>query len=270
MTESIKRTLTMFLLFFFLSLLYLFGNNTAFIFFISIVSIVSLYEWILISSKHIAFLPAFVISNSLLYYSDFVNIYYLSIVTLLVWTILIYSMILLTTQLKIFIRKYYMIIGLFIFSSFFLLSVNMYPHDVAMTSDRNLVNNKHYILFFIILISSVDIFAYICGKMFGRNKIIPSISPNKTIEGYLGGLSFTILFFILFSNMNNLIWTYLDLFYLITIILLAFFGDLFMSFIKRMYDIKNTSNYLPGHGGLLDRLDSYFPALPLFYLWLMT
>jgi phosphatidate cytidylyltransferase len=62
----------------------------------------------------------------------------------------------------------------------------------------------------------------------------------------------------------------LDIFYLISIIFLAFFGDLFMSFIKRIYNIKNTSNILPGHGGILDRLDSYFPTLPLFYLWLMT
>ena len=146
----------------------------------------------------------------------------------------------------------------------------MHPHDITMSSHSYLIDNKHYFLFIIILISSIDIFSYISGKVFGKNKLIPSIIPYQTFDGYLGGLSFTILFFILFSNMNNLIWTYLDLFYLITIILLAFFGDLFMSFIKMMYDIKNTSNYLPGHGGLLDRLDSYFPALPLFYLWLMT
>ena len=146
----------------------------------------------------------------------------------------------------------------------------MYPHDVTMTSDSNLIDNKHYFLFFIILISSIDIFAYIWGKVFGKNKIIPSISPNKTLEGYLGGFSFTILFFILFFNINNIVWTYLDLLYLTIIILLAFFGDLFMSFVKRMYHIKNTSNILPGHGGILDRLDSYFPTLPLFYLWLMT
>ena len=269
MSEIIKRTLTMLLLFFFLSFLYLFGNNTAFIFFISIVSIASFYEWALISSKHIIFLPIFVIFNSLLYYFDFVNIYYLSIFTLLVWIVLICSMMLFSNQLKTVIRKYYITIGLFIFSSFFLLSINMYPYDATMTSDGNLIDNKHYFLFFIILISSIDIFAYIFGKAFGKNKIIPSISPNKTLEGYLGGFSLTILFFILFFNMNNIIWTYLDLFYLTVIIFLAFFGDLFMSFIKRMYDIKNTSNILPGHGGILDRLDSYFPTLPLFYLWLM-
>ena len=270
MTEIVKRTITVFLLFFFLSFLYLFGNNTAFIFFISVVSIYSLYEWMSISSKHIVFLPAFIILNSVLYYLDFVNTYYLSIITLLVWVILIYSMILLSNQLKIFIRKYYMIIGLYIFSSFFLILINMYPHDVTITSHSYLIDNKHYFLFIIILISSIDIFSYISGKVFGKNKIIPSISPNKTLEGYLGGFSFTILFFTLFFNINNLIWTYVDLFYLTIIILLAFFGDLFISFIKRMYDIKNTSNILPGHGGVLDRLDSYLPTLPLFYLWLMT
>tara|TARA_S200000501_G_C20732278_1_gene703376 strand:- start:245 stop:784 length:540 start_codon:yes stop_codon:yes gene_type:complete len=178
-------------------------------------------------------------------------------------------MILLNNQLKIFVKKYYMIIGMFIFSSFFLLLTNMYPYDVALSSDSHLIDNKNYLLFFIILISSIDIFAYICGKTFGKNMIISSISPNKTLEGYLGSYFFTILFFIIFFNMNNLIWNYLDLFYLTIIILLAFFGDLFMSFIKRMYDIKNTSDILPGHGGILDRLDSYFPSLPLFYLWLM-
>ena len=163
-----------------------------------------------------------------------------------------------------------MIIGLYIFSSFFLILINMYPHDVTMTSHSYLIDNKHYFLFIIILISSIDIFSYISGKVFGKNKIIPSISPNKTLEGYLGGFSFTILFFTLFFNINNLIWTYVDLLYLTIIILLAFFGDLFISFIKRMYDTKNTSNVLPGHGGVLDRLDSYLPTLPLFYLWLMT
>ena len=269
MNEIIKRTLTAFLLFSFLSFLYLFGNNITFIFFISIVSIYSFYEWISIPSKSIIFLPTFVILNYILYYSNFVNTFYLAIFTLLIWVILIFAMILLNNQLKMLIRKYYVIIGMFIFSSFFLLLTNMHPYDVTLLSDSHLIDNKKYLLFFIILISSIDIFAYICGKTLGKNKIITSISPNKTLEGYLGSYFLTVLFSIIFFNMNNLIWNYLDLFYLTFIILLAFFGDLFMSFIKRMYDIKNTSNILPGHGGILDRLDSYFPSLPLFYLWLM-
>ena len=183
MNEIIKRTLTAFLLFSFLSLLYFYGNNSTFIIFISIVSIYSFYEWISITSKHIVFLPVFVILNSILYYFDFVNTYYLSIITLLIWVILISSMILLNNQLKIFIKKYYMITGMFIFSSFFLLLTNMYPYDVALSSDSHLIDNKNYLLFFIILISSIDIFAYICGKTFGKNMIVSSISPNKTLEG---------------------------------------------------------------------------------------
>ena len=270
MTEIGKRTLTTFLLLSFLSFLYIFGNNTTFIAFISIISIYSFYEWTSISSKHIIFLPIFIILNLTLYYIDFINAYYLSIATSLVWLILIYSMIFLSDHLKIFIRKYFILIGLFIFSSFFLLLINMYPYDVTLESDNNLVDNKHYFLFFIILISSIDIFAYVCGKTFGKNRIIPSISPNKTLEGYLGSYSLSILLFILFFNTSNLIWTYLDLLYLTIIIFLSFFGDLFMSFVKRAYNIKNTGNILPGHGGLLDRLDSYFPTIPLFYLWLMT
>ena len=140
MTEIVKRTITILLLFFLLSFLYIFGDNTAFILFISLVSIYSLYEWTSISSKHIVFLPTFIILNSLLYYFDIINTYYLSIITLLVWVILIYSMILLSNQLKIFIRKYYMIIGLYIFSSFFLILINMYPHDVTITSYGYLID----------------------------------------------------------------------------------------------------------------------------------
>lgn len=269
MTELVKRTFTTFLLFFLLSCLYVYGNDTVFILFFSIVAIYSFHEWLSISSKHIIFLPIFIILNSLFYYFNFINPYYLSIISLLVWIILIYSMIFFGKELKTFIRKYFVIIGLFMFSSFFLLLINMYPYDVTFSPAANLNDNKHYFLFLVILISSVDIFAYISGKVFGNNKIIPSISPNKTLEGYLGSYSLTILFFILFININNFIWTYLDIIYLTVIILLAFSGDLFMSFIKRMFSIKNTSNILPGHGGILDRLDSYFPTIPLFYLWMM-
>jgi phosphatidate cytidylyltransferase len=60
-----------------------------------------------------------------------------------------------------------------------------------------------------------------------------------------------------------------DLFFLNIFILLAFSGDLFISFVKRVHKIKDTSNILPGHGGLLDRLDSYLPSLPLYYIWFM-
>tara|TARA_B100001564_G_scaffold343403_1_gene339931 strand:+ start:2353 stop:2892 length:540 start_codon:yes stop_codon:yes gene_type:complete len=172
-------------------------------------------------------------------------------------------------KLQLFIKKYFIVIGLFILLPFSLLLINMYPYSNTLTSNSNLVDNKHYFLFLILLISSIDIFAYISGKLFGRNKIISDISPNKTLEGYIGSYLFTFVFFIIFFNVNQIFWTYLDLVYLSIIVLAAFFGDLFMSFVKRTYDIKDTGSILPGHGGILDRLDSYFPSLPIFYLWLM-
>lgn len=270
MTELAKRTFTIFLLLSFLSSLYIFGNNTAFILFIFILSIYSLYEWVTITSNHIAIIPIFTIFCLLLYYFDSINVYYLSIITLFTWIIIIYSMFFLREQFKLFVKKYFIVIGLFIFSSFLFLLLNMYPYDVAIKHNNNILDNKHYFLFLITLTSSIDIFAYISGKAFGKNKSITTISPNKTLEGYLGSYFFTVLFFILFFNTNNLVWTFLDLFYLTTFVLLAFSGDLFMSFIKRIYNKKDTGNILPGHGGILDRLDSYFPTLPLYYLWLMT
>ena len=73
----------------------------------------------------------------------------------------------------------------------------------------------------------------------------------------------------IFSELSGNLWEFFDLLYLTLLIFLAFSGDLFMSLVKRTYEIKDTGNLLPGHGGLLDRLDSYFPSMPLFFLWIM-
>ena len=152
---------------------------------------------------------------------------------------------------------------------FFLLLIHIYTQANTSPYNNILVHNKYFILLLITLISSIDIFAYISGKIIGKSRIIIDISPNKTLEGYVGGYGLTILLLILVLNHNQIIWTYFDLLYLTIFILLAFFGDLFMSFVKRIYNIKDTSSILPGHGGVLDRLDSYFPSLPLFYVWVM-
>ena len=269
MTELLRRSLTVFLLFTLLSFLYVYGNNFIFISLIYIVSILSFYEWNTINHNRYVYFFLFVFMLTFLDYTHAINIYYLALVNLLGWIILIYLMIFNREKLQLFIKKYFIVIGLFILLPFSLLLTNMYPYSNTLTSNSNLVDNKHYFLFLILLISSIDIFAYISGKLFGRNKIISDISPNKTLEGYIGSYLFTFVFFIIFFNVNQIFWTYLDLVYLSIIVLAAFFGDLFMSFVKRTYDIKDTGSILPGHGGILDRLDSYFPSLPIFYLWLM-
>ena len=119
-------------------------------------------------------------------------------------------------------------------------------------------------LIFLISISNTAIFdtaAYISGSMIGKKPIAPSISPNKTWEGLVGGLLGSILFSVFIANLFDLsLW--IILIYLLGSAL-AFIGDLFISFHKREQNIKDTGTLLPGHGGILDRLDSHLLATPI-------
>ena len=269
MTELYKRILTILLIFPFLALLFIYGNDAVFHISIYILSIISFYEWTHINSKNNTPVIFFIISMPILVYLNTINLLYLSLLVLTGWAILIYFMILVRDRTKEFVKKYFISIGFIIFTSFFLLLIHIYSQINTLPYSNILIHNKYYILLLITLLASIDTFAYISGKVLGKNRIIIDISPNKTLEGYVGGFGLTILFLILVLNQNQIIWTYFDLFYLTIFIFLAFFGDLFMSFVKRIYNIKDTSSILPGHGGVLDRLDSYFPSLPLFYVWAM-
>jgi phosphatidate cytidylyltransferase len=132
-----------------------------------------------------------------------------------------------------------------------------------------IIDNKHYFIILISLVSFIDMSAYLSGKLFGKNKITSAISPNKTYEGYIGALVLTVFTFIVISDHFNFQWTFLDIILLLIFIMMVFFGDLLMSLIKRVFEIKDTGSLLPGHGGILDRLDSYFTSLPIFYLWFL-
>jgi len=107
-----------------------------------------------------------------------------------------------------------------------------------------------------------DIFAYFCGRLFGKHKLIPEVSPKKTVEGSIGGTIFAGLSFVLFGFVLNSIeisieFGYIQLFVFgIIAAVVAQIGDLSMSVIKRRYGIKDFGNIFPGHGGMLDRFDS--------------
>jgi len=117
-------------------------------------------------------------------------------------------------------------------------------------------------------VSVNDSFSYIFGKWIGGKKIAPSMSPNKTYAGLIGGLFSTILFIFLFDKfVFNL--TFLDkCLFVIIINIIGFFGDIFESSLKRRVKIKDSSRLLMGHGGMLDRLDSLILTTPvtLFYV----
>ncbi len=110
-----------------------------------------------------------------------------------------------------------------------------------------------------------DTAAYFSGKHFGKHKLAPSISPGKTWEGVLGALiGVTIFGGILYFNMLVSTWAIFVLLWLVTI--LGVGGDLFESLIKRQMNKKDSGDLLPGHGGILDRIDGLIPSLPIAVL----
>ena len=122
------------------------------------------------------------------------------------------------------------------------------------------------LLFYILVITISNDFAqYFSGKMFGKHKIIPKVSPNKTWEGFIGGIIGTSVLSVIIGYFLTpfALW---QLAFLGAILAVAgFFGDVTMSAIKRDLGVKDTSNLIPGHGGILDRLDSLLFTAPLFY-----
>lgn len=125
---------------------------------------------------------------------------------------------------------------------------------------NNLSFNLVWIVFLIAF--SNDIFAYFIGKKFGNKKLIPNISPNKTIEGSIGGILGTISILLLVSILFGLKTEYMVIIAILGSIV-AQVGDLFASSIKRYSGVKDFSNIIPGHGGIIDRFDSILFVAPL-------
>jgi CDP-diglyceride synthetase len=116
---------------------------------------------------------------------------------------------------------------------------------------------------FFVSIALVDTFAYFTGRLIGKNKIAPNISPSKTVEGFIGGVLFSTFFSIFFYYIfkSDLpLWGFILFSCVLSI--LAQISDLIESRFKRKFNVKDSSNIIPGHGGFLDRLDGYAITAP--------
>lgn len=131
------------------------------------------------------------------------------------------------------------------------------------------LQNKNLLLMPFMMIWLADIGAYFVGKNFGQNKLAKNISPGKTIEGAVGGFLANILFAFVLSQLYVEDFGFLFLF-AVLVTALSIFGDIYQSFLKRRAKVKDSGVIIPGHGGLLDRLDSFCPTLPLSYLLFMA
>ncbi|MEE1107405.1 phosphatidate cytidylyltransferase [Macrococcoides canis] len=132
-------------------------------------------------------------------------------------------------------------------------------------------NGLIYILFALLIVWVTDTGAYIFGRLFGKNKLWPEISPNKTIEGFVGGILSSTIIAIIFSINYDMPLPMLPLI-LVTWLFSMFgqLGDLVESALKRHFDVKDSGNLLPGHGGILDRFDSFIFVLPLMNILLIS
>ena len=122
------------------------------------------------------------------------------------------------------------------------------------------------VIFLFILIWSSDTFAYLVGKFFGKHKMAPKISPKKTWEGYAGGVVLTLVL----SYFVEIYQPQLRGNWMVVGFLIAAFaplGDLVESQLKRTFGVKDSGNIIPGHGGVLDRLDSFLICVPVVYLY---
>ncbi len=130
-----------------------------------------------------------------------------------------------------------------------------------------------YVLYLILMIWFADSGAYFAGRAFGKNKLIPTVSPGKTWEGVTGALAITLVVALVSIKLLNIPSSQSLIFILITVVtaIYSIVGDLSESMFKRMADIKDSGSLLPGHGGMLDRVDSLMSGLPVFFagLWLM-
>ncbi|WP_185873148.1 phosphatidate cytidylyltransferase [Blattabacterium cuenoti] len=200
---------------------------------------------------------------------------------------LIFLLFFISILLDIFFFKNGLILYMIIFFSYFLFFsiiqlFNKYNHKKKFTKISNILFGLTYIVvpFFIsyyiyslygkrimlgifILIWVNDSLSYLIGRKWGKNKIAISISPKKSIEGYIGGLLFCILIGIfLYKIWKDKYW----LFFSLIVSIFGSIGDLIESTIKRSYGVKNSSIWFPGHGGFLDRLDSFIFVIPIIFM----
>ena len=147
-------------------------------------------------------------------------------------------------------------LGIFLISSFGISSIIFVDSFVEKFISA-------YLVFLLVILNTAifDTFAYIVGSNFGRTKIAKEISPNKTYEGLVAGTIFSVIYGYLVCIFLNIDLLIIPCF--VIGCLFAFLGDLLISYFKRRSGIKDTGSLLPGHGGVLDRLDSHLLATPL-------
>jgi len=131
------------------------------------------------------------------------------------------------------------------------------------------------VLFVLLLVWAADVGAYFAGVRYGRNKLMTAVSPGKTMEGLCGGVTLAFVVMMVLAHWLKIPAEQFAGYYItgLVTVVASVFGDLNESMFKRCAGVKDSGKLLPGHGGILDRIDSLTAALPIFtlsYLWFLT
>lgn len=187
---------------------------------------------------------------------------------LILWGILIISVLVMSYWIFKKQKIDFVFKNTFLFN-FFYPVLPMWVLAMAYTLTNNI--DKQMLLIVLLPIYLNDTLAYVCGRLFGKTPLIPSVSPKKTREGFIGGLigaalvMLAILYFVgSFNTINAIAIAGIS----VLASILATLGDLFESKLKRSIDIKDSGNILPGHGGILDRIDAMLFVAPVLYVLL--
>ena len=225
-------------------------EKNIFLFLTSIISLIALYElsnllelsniklfyfWILPIISYFLFIYEYYNFDLIIYLSSFFWIF-----------IAIFSVI----KAKILFKFIDFLYGIIIIFGLFISTIYLFSFD------------KSLLLISLSIVWISDIFAYFSGKFFGKKKLAFNISPGKTIEGVYGAFIANLIFILVLSIFFDFSFVLLTLLSLI-IIPLSIFGDLFESQLKRNANTKDSGSLLPGHGGILDRLDGLCSTLPI-------
>ena len=138
----------------------------------------------------------------------------------------------------------------------------------ALHFDANPLFGAWTVLYIFALVWAADVGAYAAGRLFGKHKMIPAVSPNKTIEGLCGGIVLAFVVMVVVAQIAPIPREMYVGFYTtgLATVIVSVFGDLSESMFKRCAGVKDSGSILPGHGGVLDRIDSLTSALPIFAL----
>lgn len=258
-----QRVITASLLFLLVAGLLWAKNDQAWLFFTLVVSFISAWEWFGFTTSekpgprilYSAVVAILVFVGVTFGRADLFMLLTLLVMVIMATTVVLYQR--RAGHFQIRNRLLILLLGLLIlvnFASVLLFFVSEYSAGIVLLS--------------LFVIWAIDTGAYFSGRRFGRHKLANHVSPGKTWEGVYGGglLSFVIAIVGLFILQPALQISFLIAAFIFTVIgLFSIFGDLFESLLKRQANLKDSSQLLPGHGGVLDRADSLLVALPMFY-----